>query len=326
MTKTAKVRKNPWKRSVAEIARDTKENLARKKLKDHIAQCCTAEKAWRSAKLLGFYILYFAFLAGLGVAALLPFQKVISPIQPYQNLILNVPGLNAFPKYNPRTDQKRAKGNDGVLYKWYSGVSESWQFYTDKVEAEKRLYDQRLANALNGTEKVKTFDWTTLDQCNNAPYGWDSNEPCIYFRINKVIGWEPRGLLEPVGFLAKDGNLPKFGMQRDVVYVRCESRAFEGGIKASGNSTYEPLTFEYFGGALNDGYIEKDFFPFLGRVRHRGYQPPIMALKVKGLKPAVHHVVKCHAFAANIVINDMRNFGSISFEMLYEGFNATSSV
>merc|ERR1711887_65337 len=33
-------------------------------------------------------------------------------------------------------------------------------------------------------------------ECNGPHYGFDQDKPCLFFRINKVIDWEPWGIFE----------------------------------------------------------------------------------------------------------------------------------
>ena len=46
----------------------------------------------------------------------------------------------------------------------------------------------------------------------------------------------------------------------------------------------EPVTFQYFGGETNDGYLDNAYFPYQGKKLQPNYQSPIVAVKVNGLK------------------------------------------
>lgn len=35
------------------------------------------------------------------------------------------------------------------------------------------------------------FSKKDLGPCGESDYGYDEGKPCIYFRLNKLIGWEP---------------------------------------------------------------------------------------------------------------------------------------
>ena len=71
--------------------------------------------------------------------------------------------------------------------------------------------------------KIAQFLILRLKKLFSAPYGWDSNSPCIFLRLNKIIDWLPIGYLSPPEntFYAEDG--PRNTIERDAIYFRCKS-------------------------------------------------------------------------------------------------------
>ena len=64
-------------------------------------------------------------------------------------------------------------------------------------------------------------------------------------------------------------------MEKDAVYVRCESKEVE-------SEDRDVASFEYFGGT--DGNLESKYYPFTGKKAQPNYEQPIVAVKINGLK------------------------------------------
>ena len=64
-------------------------------------------------------------------------------------------------------------------------------------------------------------------------------------------------------------------MEKDAVYVRCESKEVE-------SEDRNTATFSYSGGT--DGNLESKYYPYTGKKNMPKYQQPIVGVKVNGLK------------------------------------------
>jgi len=229
---------------------------------------------------------------------------------------LNIPGLHFFPKVNPEdaVQLARFKENENIALFWNSTVSENIKYYEDIVEAEKKIYDEKMLSANTRTDQnVVDVEWSELGECGNAPYGWNGKTPCVFFRLNRVIDWEPVGLFKPEEgtFFGEAGNGLTTNMIRNGVYIRCKD------IGTRKEDSPALLSFDYFGG--KDGNLDEKYYPYQGKALQPDYQSPIVAVKILGLKDGHKYRVRCHAFAQNIVINDRDNLGSISFEVQHGG-------
>jgi len=258
-------------------------------------------------KITVFYIAYFAFLAGLFTASVQLMQSQLPSDKPKLNTRLNIPGLNYFPKFaaSSAEQKERLASNDGVAFYWKEGQKDGddgYQFYVDQSQTI-------LNNVTNSGSDVKDFDVATLGACANPQASWDQGKPCIYFRLNRVIDWQPVGLFAPEDgtIFKKDG--PKKAMVKDATYVRCEAKDSESGDFAEN-------AFKYFGGDANggDGYFPAEFFPYKGKVIQPTYESPIVAVQVDGLEAGTLYKVTCDAFAKNIVVDRKAGLGSIKFE------------
>jgi len=258
-------------------------------------------------KITVFYIAYFAFLAGLFTASVQLMQSQLPDDKPKLNTRLNIPGLNYFPKFAASdADQKaRLASNDGIAFYWKEGQKDGdagYQYYVDQSQTI-------LNNVTNTQSDVKDFDVNTLGECSNPQASWDAGKPCIYFRLNRVIDWQPVGLFKPEDgtIFAKDG--PKKAMVKGATYVRCEAKDSESG-------EFVDAPFKYFGGDANggDGYFPADFFPYKGKKAQPKYESPIVAVQVTNLEAGKQYKVACDAFAKNIVVDRKAGLGSVKFE------------
>jgi len=266
-------------------------------------------------KITVFYIAYFAFLAGLFTASVQLMQSQLPDDKPKLNTRLNIPGLHFFPKFDMKnSDQKdRLNENEGITFMW-DGTKDGAKGYGYYVERTKENFDAYTASSSASTGD---FDTNTLGDCSpskDAEYGWGKGQPCIYFRLNKVINWEPVGLFEPQPdtFFALSNNGLTKPMVRDATYVRCQAKNEDNEII----STEDAPLFKYWGGSSDggDGYFTKDFFPYLGKKSQPDYESPIVAVQVVGLEQKKRIKVECNAFAKNIIVDSKANLGSIKFE------------
>lgn len=279
------------------------------------------------AKIGLFYIAYFAFLAGLFTASIQIMKTSIDLEKPKLQTRLNIPGLHFFPKFDPLDSKHsdRKKANEDIAFYWDSKNAEGdtgYTFYTKMVDNVIEEYTNK--TRLNTDKSITDFDFSTLGDCGKNNYGYDSNSPCVFFRLNRVIDWSPVGYFSPPAnsYFAAEGNGPTAKMERDAVYIRCDGN-YNG--PEEGAPEKKTLSFKYFGGKNNDGYLESKYFPYKGKVTQPNYQSPVVAVQVNGLEDAKKYKVRCHAFARNIVIDDRDSLGSIFFEIQHGGQATTSA-
>jgi len=246
------------------------------------------------------YIAYFTFLAGLFMASISVMKTTVNDEKPRLQTRLQIPGLHALPKLSPMDSAQSARlsDNDGIAIKYDHSDESDRQIYIDILEDIKAEYAE-----LDGNED---FSFSSLGDCGQAPYGYDSVSPCVWIRLNKVIDWTPVGYFAPTEDKGFKADSLTSRMEKDAVYVRCESKEVESGDLNTAN-------FSYSGGT--DGNLESKYYPFTGKKNMPKYQQPIVAVKVNDLKPGVNTRIYCRAFAKNIPIDDRDNLGSVTFEI-----------
>lgn len=251
-------------------------------------------------KITVFYIAYFTFLAGLFMASISVMKTTVNDEKPRLQTRLQIPGLHALPKLSPMDSAQSARlsDNDGIAIKYDHSDESDRQIYIDILEDIKAEYAE-----LDGNED---FSFSSLGDCGQAPYGYDSVSPCVWIRLNKVIDWTPVGYFAPTEDKGFKADSLTSRMEKDAVYIRCESKEVESGDLNTAN-------FSYSGGT--DGNLESKYYPFTGKKNMPKYQQPIVAVKVNDLKPGVNTRIYCRAFAKNIPIDDRDNLGSVTFEI-----------
>jgi len=265
-------------------------------------------------KILAFYVCYFTFLAGLFTASVQLMEKQLPGDKPMRQTRLNVPGIHYFPAFDMKQpDQKsRLSENDGIAFAYNDGETTGDHGYDYYVSATQKVMDS-YTNSSDAPDH-KDFNLETLGPCSpmksGYQYGWDHGKPCIYFRINRVIDWEPVGLFEPEhdSYFNLTGNLPTKPMVIDATYIRCMA-------KTEDNEQIEGEIFKYYGGDANggDGYISKEFFPYKGKYIQPAYESPIVAVQIVGLGKGQAYKVRCAAYGASFLHDGKHREGEITF-------------
>ena len=81
----------------------------------------------------------------------------------------------------------RKKKNEDIAFYWDSKNAEGdtgYTFYTKMVDNVIEEYTNK--TRLNTDKSITDFDFTTLGDCGKNNYGYDSNSPCVFFRLNRV--------------------------------------------------------------------------------------------------------------------------------------------
>jgi len=265
-------------------------------------------------KILAFYVCYFTFLAGLFTASVQMMEKQLPGDKPMRQTRLNVPGIHYFPAFDMKDpDQKsRLSDNEGISFAYNDGEVTGDNGYDYYVNATQKVMDT-YTNSSDAPDH-KDFNLETLGPCSpmksGYQYGWDQGQPCIYFRINRVIDWEPVGLFEPEhdSNFNLTGNLPTKPMVVDATYIRCMA-------KTEDNEEIEGEIFKYYGGDANggDGYIPKEFFPYKGKYIQPAYESPIVAVQIVGLGKGQAYKVRCAAYGASFLHDGRHREGEITF-------------
>jgi len=296
----------------------------------------TAE-SW--VKIVIFYIIFYICLASFFGFCLYIFHFTLEDGAPKWKLEASLIGTNPGLGFRPMPDQD---ANPESTLIWYKQASENDRtFWSKQVEDFVNKTYAKDSEALltcdyegvsANKEKACRVDLNVGFPCSQAnEYGYPKGEPCIILKLNKVYGWKPEGygindngdydkdLLEKelasekerhkmpdqlINYIKREiekQNNPKNFL--NTVWISCD------GENPSDEETIGEL--EYLPQPGIPGY----YFPYYNQ---KGYQTPIIFLKMKKPFQGVLINVECKAWARNIFPDRQTRVGSVHFELLID--------
>merc|ERR1712037_285997 len=165
------------------------------------------------------------------MASISVMKTTVNDDKPRLQTRLQIPGLHALPKLDPMDDAQSSRlgDNDGVAIKYDPATEGDNQVYVDILTGIKSDYASQDGGPAD-------FSFSSLGDCGQAPYGYDSNSPCVWIRLNKVIDWTPVGYFAPTEEKGFTSQSLSSRMEKDAVYIRCESKEVESGEKTKSTS------------------------------------------------------------------------------------------
>lgn len=151
-----------------------------------------------TAKILIFYVIFYAALAGFFAAIFAVFYQTLDPHQPKwklsDGLIGNNPGLG----FRPMPDESNVEStliwfeaaNKDNTKHWISALDEFLANYMNPPKDHKENVEKECSNdKLPSGGKVCPVDVSdrTFKGCTNSnDYGYSESSPCIFLKLNKV--------------------------------------------------------------------------------------------------------------------------------------------
>jgi len=255
-----------------------------------------------------FYLFYYAFLAGLFALSINLCMSLMDDDQPFYQTRLQAPGVTIQPKLPSNIEL-----TSDIMYK--KSDSKGYGKYVKHLDTFLEPYDK-----------------SQFGECGEEGYGYAEGKPCIFVKVNRIIGWEPYPFLnlkedsDRVAKRAENSKAPALvdvlkeeQYNSELMYIACypvpkkQEEAVEKQEEKLGNMTYSPRGITIAGN-----------FPFTGKnpttgVAHDGtYAQPLVAVKLDVLKMGEEISVGCKAYAMNILDDDRTNAGYIHFKVKIE--------
>lgn len=273
------------------------------------------------AKILLFYVIFYAVLSGFFGAMLAVFYQTLDPNQPKwqreKSLIGNNPGLGFRPMppdsnvestliWYKATDQ----GNYGH---WTKALNKFLEGYDKSLSTGS---DQRITCDYGRPPppgKVCDVDVKTWTPCTKAnSYNYHKSAPCIFLKLNKIFGWLPEYYNDTenlpnnmpddlkMHILNEKSRNPK---SVDTIWVSCEGE--------------NPADVENIGPIQ---YIPRRGFPgfYFPFTNTKGYLSPLVAVFFEKPKYGVLINIECKAWARNIIHDRFERRGSVHFELMVD--------
>jgi sodium/potassium-transporting ATPase subunit beta len=281
--------------------------------------------------ILGFYVAFYAVLAGFWAACLATFMHTtIDFSQPTQqhkySLLKDNPGITYEPADPSHTVTFISfNGSDSSTYSQYvSRLDSVLAPYRNMIE----LYNMNAPNASN----VKSCNQSLGHQSNlkyvclvdvdeilaksgcgpENQYGYANGTPCVFLRSNKIFGYMPAAYPDEATFKATTDNPPpsllngtnpiKFGEKANSIYVTCEGE--------NPGDVQNLLDVEFF--PANG--LSFHFYPYL---MQNNYLPPFVMAKFH-VVPGRVMMIWCKLWVNNIHHDLIDLQGSVHMEMMVD--------
>lgn len=272
------------------------------------------------AKILFFYVVFYAVLVGFFAAMLAVFYQTLDNKTPKWQLNDGLIGSNPGLGFRPMPPESNVEST----LVWYKHTDEkNWRYWTNELDNFLSTYEDKNvfhANSENCTEghppKPGKFCRVFLDSfgpCNKTNnYEYDKKRPCIFLKLNKIFNWNPELYNSSTPLPSKmpsdlskiiKGEEPLGHIDsKDMVWVTCEGEN-PADNENIGNIYYHPAR----------GFPAQ-FFPF---TNVEGYLPPLVAVQFEP-KAGVLINIECKAWAGNIKHDRADRRGSVHFELMID--------
>ncbi|XP_015608306.1 sodium/potassium-transporting ATPase subunit beta-2 [Cephus cinctus] len=276
------------------------------------------------AKILLFYVIFYAVLSGFFGAMLAVFYQTLKHNEPKWQLEQSLIGSNPGLGFRPMPPESNV---ESTLI-WYKTSNEGNYRHWTK-ELDKFLADyQKIGNTPNAGEHRVTCDYgmeklppgkvCDVDISNWIPctsknsYNYQKSAPCIFLKLNKIYGWKPQTFNDTEsipndmpddlkGHIRNEKTRNKYAL--NTVWVSCE------GENPADVENIGPI--QYIPRRGFPGY----YFPFENTP---GYLSPLVAVFFENPKRGVLINIECKAWAHNIIHDRFERRGSVHFELMVD--------
>ncbi|XP_078283791.1 sodium/potassium-transporting ATPase subunit beta-2-like [Rhinoraja longicauda] len=237
------------------------------------------------ALILLFYLVFYAFLAGLFSLTMWVMLQTTNDYAPkYQDRITN-PGLMIRPRADSlvvgfNVSQKASwQGYTNALNVYLDSYNDSVQVLTnDRCKPGGYFLQEDSRDVRNTPKRSCQFNRTSLGRCSgleDRTYGYGEGKPCILVKMNRIIGFLPGAEMTP--------------------YVSCSGKTGDSG---------QIRELSYF---PPNGTLDLMYFPYYGKKAHVNYTQPVVAVKFMNITNNIDIRVECKVYASNVKTNDERD-------------------
>lgn len=273
------------------------------------------------AKILFFYVIFYASLTGFFFAMLAVFYQTIDLRMPKWQLDSSLIGDNPGLGFRPMPPDENV---ESTLI-WYRNTGDNYKHWTDELDKFLEAYRQPApgekrvqCNYTSPPESGRVCDVpiSSFGNCTSQfHYQYPQAHPCVFLKLNKIFNWKPEFYNDPEPDVPLPDKMPndlKDHIQRlkregskevNTVWVSCEGEN-PADVENIG-------AINYFPGRGFPGY----FFPF---ENFKGYLSPLVAVLFENPATGVLINIECKAWAKNIVHDRLERRGSVHFELMID--------
>ncbi|XP_013103485.1 sodium/potassium-transporting ATPase subunit beta-2 isoform X2 [Stomoxys calcitrans] len=278
---------------------------------------CLGRTGGSWAKILIFYIIFYAALSGFFAAMLAVFYQTLELDKPKWTLDNGLIGSNPGLGFRPMPPEVNV---ESTLVWYESSRPDNYKYWVEETARFLQAYDelpkdnQVVCSFENPPPpgKVCGIDRAQFAPCTEENhFGYNLARPCIFLKLNKIYNWVPdiyndtKTVPESMPAELKRHITEKNSLrphETNVVWVSCEGEnpADVENIKA--RDYYPRMGFPWF------------YFPFKNI---EGYIPPIVAVQFT-VETGVLINIECKAWARNIHHDRSERRGSVHFELMVD--------
>jgi len=294
-------------------------------------------------KIIVFYIIYYSCLATFWIICLFIFLLTLPDVwdgpkwQMYDGLIGVNPGVGIRPRQSDAFIDSQMfrlqSGDQNQVPSHPEGEGSTNADYAARVHRffEKYLKNPAPADPVDPYQDdydrfkgYQAFDpKTTLGPCGSFPYGYvgEHVKPCIYIKLNKIWGWQPRPVQcksdwEEYGSWSPEcpPNLRKhlksaaaIEAGEENIWIDCNGRNAADKEALEGRITYYPASRA----------IPISYFPYLGERGglDEGFHSPLVAIQVEPATRGQLVHIECRAFYSGVRHDAKEKLGLVQFEV-----------
>lgn len=273
------------------------------------------------AKIIFFYIIFYAALAGFFAAMLAVFYQTLDNDKPKWQLDDGLIGSNPGLGFRPMPPESNVEST----LVWYDkSKPDNMKYWVEEIDAFLQTY-RDVPHSVNRVkcdfdyppkeEQVCSVEVDSFPSCNKEKnYGFDKGSPCIFLKLNKIYNWLP-------DMYNTTENLPAHMPQELKDHINEETK--RGTEKKNTNLIWVSCEGENPADVENIGpvqYIPRRGFPgyYFPFKNLDGYMPPLVAVYFERPQTGVLINIECKAWARNIHHDRAERRGSVHFELMID--------
>ncbi|CAG9121763.1 hypothetical protein JYU34_002949 [Plutella xylostella] len=278
------------------------------------------------AKILLFYVIFYAVLCGFFAAMLAVFYQTLDSKVPKWQLDASIIGNNPGLGFRPMPDMDNNvestliyyRANDkGSVLRWSGVIDQFLEQYRKKgsgsgeqTGAENRVPCSPTSYQL-GEKQVCDVPVDEFHPCTSAnQYNYEEGGPCVILKLNKIFNWRP----EPFNNTEDlPTNMPE-DLKQHIKMVSGKPEANTVWVSCEGEN---PADVENIGPVQ---YIPRRGFPsyYYPFTNKEGYLSPLVAVLFEKPRTGVLINIECKAWAKNIHYDRYERRGNVHFELMVD--------
>ncbi|XP_012696157.1 sodium/potassium-transporting ATPase subunit beta-1b [Clupea harengus] len=249
-------------------------------------------------KIIGFYIIFYSFLAGIFVGTIQALLLTLSAYKPTWQDRVSPPGLS----HSPRSEKSELSFNlnDVETYlKYAKAMRDFLEPYHEEKQKDQLKYEdcggspEEYKNRGDlesdiGTRRACRFERSILGPCSgisDREFGYKEGKPCVIVKLNRIVNFRPK----PPTSNESIPEEAQYKVQPNVIPLFCTHKREEDAGKVG--------EIKYFG--IGSGFPTQ-YYPYYGKALHPQYLQPLVALQFVNLTFNEELRIECKVYGDNI--------------------------